>query len=195
MRSKTASVTVFNWLAAFFKRWGPLVLAAFTGGLGPAVLWVVNHWAQIRSAASNAFGDVVALARGFGGRILSAVGNLGSLLYKAGQAIVQGLVSGITSVWHSVTDKISSLLSGLSKAAKKLLGISSPSKVWAQFGRYMGLGVAVGLDSTRSAVAAAGARVSLAAARRRLLVGRRRRRRGAQSIVISPARRGPAHHR
>ena len=38
---KTASVTVFNYLVAFFKRWGPLVLAAFTGGLGPAVLWVV----------------------------------------------------------------------------------------------------------------------------------------------------------
>jgi phage-related protein len=161
---KSATLTVFGALVEFFKRWGPLVLAAFTGGLGPAVLWVVNHWSQIRSGASDAFGAVVSLAKGFGGRILAAVGNLGSLLYGAGQAIVHGLVSGITSVWHTVTDKISSLLSGLSKAAKKLLGIASPSKVWAQLGRYMGLGVAVGLDGTRSAVAAAGARVFAAAA-------------------------------
>ena len=86
---KTASVTVFNWLVAFFKRWGPLVLAAFTGGLGPAILWVVNHWTQIKTAAATAFTAVVALAKGFGGRILSAVGNLGTLLYNAGQAVVQ----------------------------------------------------------------------------------------------------------
>ena len=38
------------------------------------------------------------LAKGFGGRILSAVGNLGRLLYNAGQAVVQGFVNGITSV-------------------------------------------------------------------------------------------------
>ena len=184
---KTASVTVFNYLVAFFKRWGPLVLGAFTGGLGPAVLWVVSHWSQIKSGASDAFGAVVSLAKGFGGRILSAVGDLGSLLYKAGQAIVQGLVFGITSVWHTVTDKISSLLSGLSGAAKKLLGISSPSKVWASFGRYMGLGVAVGLDGTRSTVAAAAARVFASAAGGGMsspaFAGGGV---GAQSVVISP---------
>jgi phage-related protein len=181
---KTATSTVFNWIVAFLKRWGPLVLGAFTGGLGPAVLWVVNHWSQIRNAASDAFGAVVSLAKGFGGRILSAVGNLGSLLYGAGQAIVHGLVNGITSVWHSVTDKISSLLSGLSKAAKKLLGINSPSKVWAQLGKYMGLGMAAGLDSSRAAVAAAGNRVFSAAAGGS--PGFAGAGFGAQSVVISP---------
>lgn len=184
---KTASVTVFNFLVSFFKRWGPLVLAAFTGGLGPAILWVVNHWTQIKSAASTAFGAVVALAKGFGGHILSAVGDLGSLLYNAGQAVVQGFVHGITSVWSTVTSTISHLLSGLSSAAKKLLGISSPSKVWAQFGKYMGLGVAVGLDSTRSAVAAAGSRVFAAASGGTFspsFAGAGAG--GAQSVVISP---------
>ena len=160
---KSATLTVFNALVTFFKRWGPLVLAALTGGLGPAILWVVNHWTQIKNGASDAFNAVVSLAKGFGGRVLSAVGNLGSLLYSAGQAIVHGLVNGITSVWHSVTDKISSLLSGLSKAAKKLLGIASPSKVWASYGQFMGLGMAAGLDSSRAAVAAAGNRVFAAA--------------------------------
>ena len=56
---KTATLAVFNALVTFFKRWGPLVLAALTGGLGPAILWVVGHWNQIRTAASDAFGAVV----------------------------------------------------------------------------------------------------------------------------------------
>ena len=161
---KSASVAVFNYLVAFFKKWGPLVLGAFTGGLAPAVLWIVSHWTQIKSAAVNAFNDVVSYAKGFGGRVLSAVGNLGSLLYKAGQAVVEGFVNGIRSVWSTVTSTISHLLNGLSGAAKKLLGIGSPSKVWAEFGKFMGRGVAGGLDSTRSTVAAAGARVFSAAA-------------------------------
>jgi hypothetical protein len=182
---KSASVAVFNFLVAFFRRWGPLVLAAFTGGLGPAILWVINHWTQIKTAASNAFNAVVSLAKSFGGRILSAVGNLGSLLYSIGRDIVMGLVNGITAYWHFVTDKLNSLLHGLSSAAKKLLGIASPSKVWAQFGKYMGLGVAVGLDSTRSTVAAAGARVFAAAGGGSFGAGSGGGF-GAQSVVIAP---------
>ena len=183
---KTASVTVFNFLVSFFKRWGPLVLAAFTGGLGPAVLWVVNHWTQIKSAAATAFTAVVALAKGFGGRILWRWATW-ALLYNAGQAVVQGFVHGITSVWSTVTSTIFHLLSGLSSAAKKLLGISSPSRVWAEFGKYMGLGVAVGLDSTRGAVAAAGSRVFAAAAGGTSLAAfAAAGAGGAQSVVISP---------
>jgi len=160
---RSATLTVFNALVSFFKRWGPLVLAAFTGGLGPAILWVVSHWTQISSAASDAFGAVVSLAKGFGSRVRSAVGDLSKLLYCVGRDIVMGLLHGITDFWHVVTDKLSSLISGLSKAAKKLLGIGSPSKVWAEFGRWTALGFAAGLDSNRAAVAAAGARVFAAA--------------------------------
>jgi phage-related protein len=156
---KSATSSVFNWIVSFFKRWGTLVLAALTGGLGPAVLWVLGHWAQIRSAASDAFGAVVSLAKGFGGRVLGAVGNLGSLLYSAGQAVVHGFVNGITSVWSSVTSTISHLLSGLSKAAKKLLGISSPSKVFADIGRQTAAGLAAGMDGGRGLVSAAAGRM------------------------------------
>jgi phage-related protein len=161
---KAATLTVFNALVSFFKRWGPLVLAAFTGGLGPAVLYVVTHWRQIQTAASDAFNAVVGFARSFGSRVKSAVGDLGKLLYSVGRDIVMGLLNGITAYWHFVTDKLSSLIHGLSSAAKKLLGIGSPSKVFFAHGRWTGLGFAGGLDSTRSAVAAAGARVFGAAA-------------------------------
>ncbi len=156
---KSATVTVFNFLVAFFKRWGPLVLTVMTSGLYPVVMFLIRNWTKIRDGAVSAFGAVVSFVRGFPGRILSALGSIGSLLYTVGGDLVHGFVNGISAAWHLVTDKLHSLISGLSSAAKKLLGIGSPSKVWAKFGEYTGMGFAVGLDRSRSAVAAAGARV------------------------------------
>jgi phage-related protein len=45
------------------------------------------------------------------GRVLSAIGNLGSLLYNAGQNIIQGLINGISSMIGAVASKISSVAS------------------------------------------------------------------------------------
>lgn len=152
---RTASLAVWNALVAFFKGWGPRVLAALSGPLGALVLFVARNWGKIREAASAAFGAVVSFARSFPARVKSAVGNLGKLLYSAGQDVVRGLLDGIVAAWHWVTDKLRSLIGGLSGTAMKLLGISSPSKVFAGIGREVGAGMALGIEKSSGLAASA----------------------------------------
>ena len=116
-------------------------------------------WDRVKSGASSAINAVVTFFSNVGSRIKGAIGDVGSMLYNVGQQIVQGLVNGIVSAWHWVTDKLSSLISGLGSAAKKLLGISSPSKVFMEIGHFTGQGLAAGLDASRGAVSAAAARM------------------------------------
>jgi len=91
------------------------------------------------------------------GEKIKGVVNFGKVLYDAGQAIVQGLVNGIVSAWHWVTDKLRKPDRRLSSAAKKLLGISSPSRVFAEIGRQTAAGLAVGMDQGARTVARAAA--------------------------------------
>jgi len=161
---KRTALAVFNSLAGFFRSWGPLIVTILTGPIGALVIKIARNWDRIRSSAVAAFGAVVSLARGFPGRIRSAVGNLGRLLYSAGRDLVYGLRDGISAAWSAVTARISSLIASLSGAAKKALGIRSPSKVFAEIGRQSGAGLVLGLEGSRSLVAAAGARLADAAA-------------------------------
>ncbi len=161
---KRSAFTVFNGLAGFFRSWGPRIVTILTGPIGALVLTIARNWDRIRSSAAAAFGAVVSFARGFPGRIRSAVGNLGRLLYSAGRDVVYGLRDGISAAWSAVTERIRSLISSLSGVAKKALGISSPSKVFAEIGRQSGAGLVLGLEGSRGMVAAAGARLAGAAA-------------------------------
>ena len=131
------------------------------------------------AVSCSAVSAVVNFFDNIGGKIKNAIGNAGQLLYSVGQAIVQGLVSGIVGAWHWVTDKLSSLISGLSSAAKKLLGITSPSKVFMEIGHFTGQGLAAGLDASRGTVADAAARMLGAAS-------------GGASFGVAPAFAGAA---
>lgn len=159
---KSATVSVFGAVVSFFKTWGPRILTVLAGPLGVVVRMVIQHWSQIKAAAAAAFNAVVSFARSFGGRIKGAVGSLGHLLYSVGEDIVRGLVSGIGAAWHWVTDKLHSLVSGLSSVARKALGINSPSKVFAKIGGSVGEGMASGIRSWEGTVRRASLNLSRA---------------------------------
>jgi len=61
-----------------------------------------------------------------------------------GTNIVSGLWEGIQSMAAWLTKKVKNFFSGIVKSAKKVLGISSPSKVFAGIGENMGQGVGTG---------------------------------------------------
>jgi hypothetical protein len=79
-------------------------------------------------------------------------------LFHVGQDIVNGLIDGIGSLAHAVTDALLALIPGPLKRFASRLGIGSPSKVFAGFGRNIGQGLVVGMDSMHRPVSdAAGA--------------------------------------
>jgi hypothetical protein len=63
------------------------------------------------------------LVRGIPGRIRSGLGNLGSLLYNSGRAIIQGLINGILNMMGNVKSAIKSVLN----SARNMLPFS-PAK-------------------------------------------------------------------
>jgi len=69
--------------------------------------------ASLAAAVGHYLGDVVTFFRRLPGEIVSAVGNLGSLLLHAGESLISGLITGIENAipgLHSVLSWVSSLI-------------------------------------------------------------------------------------
>jgi hypothetical protein len=98
-------------------------------------------------------GNVLGFFSGLGGRILGALGNVGSILFSAGANIVQGLIDGIGSmmgaIGRAVLDIVPAAIRGPFEA---LLGIHSPSTVAIWWGQMLGLGLIKGVDESKPAV-------------------------------------------
>ena len=90
-------------------------------------------------------------ARSFAGTISSALEQARQTAsaggYRVGAAIAQGVQSGIAAGSSSVYASIQSLCEGAVAAAKKDLGIASPSKVFADIGGFMAMGLSEGLGA------------------------------------------------
>lgn len=72
-------------------------------------------------------------------------------LGEVGRNMMQGLAAGITSagsaIWTAISAPISNAISGV----KSMLGIASPSRVFAEIGGFTGEGFAVGVDDAAPA--------------------------------------------
>lgn len=76
----------------------------------------------------------------------------GSMLFDIGKLIVQGLISGIESMLGAANSAIKNLGNGIVSNVKTLLGIKSPSTVFAEIGSNIGQGLANGIIGTQAAV-------------------------------------------
>jgi phage-related protein len=64
----------------------------------------------VRTAVSDAIGDVVRTVSGLKGRITGALGNVGSLLYNSGRSLISGFISGIKSMLSAAKDAASAVV-------------------------------------------------------------------------------------
>ena len=112
----------------------------------------------ITSAFGTLLGKVGALAKKIPTAIKSGLGNLTSI----GKNLITGLWNGIKSAFDSTIAKVKALASKLPSAVKKVLGIHSPSRVFAEIGMYTGEGFALGIErSYRQVQSAMGGLYSL----------------------------------
>lgn len=116
---KTRTVAIFTGVKTAISNALNLVKRIFLNFTGPGL--IIKHWSTIRTRTTQAFESVraavrnkidavVGIIRGIAGRVLGAIGSFNRLLYSKGQALIQGLIDGITA-------KISSLRSKVSEAA------------------------------------------------------------------------------
>lgn len=81
--------------------------AAFTSLPG----WAQGVFVRLKDAAQGQLQRLITFMTGLPGRIRSAFGNPGSLLYSIGQAIMRGLISGISSLISTLTSKLNFITS------------------------------------------------------------------------------------
>ena len=93
-------------------------------------------------------GKVIGLARKIPTAIKSGVGSLLGI----GKDMIAGLWNGIKQKFDNVIERVKALASKLPKAVKKVLGIESPSKVFAEVGKWIPEGLAVGIEKNLNSV-------------------------------------------
>lgn len=109
------------------------------------------------SGLRDGVGGVVRFVGGIPKRFLGAIKGEKTLLHGVGGDIVDGLKQGISDKWHDVTGFLSGKIAGLSKVAKKILHINSPSKVFAEIGHGIGEGMHLGIKTSMPMVERASA--------------------------------------
>lgn len=110
-------------------------------------------WDGLTSAVSGAVSGVISFVSALPGQIVSALGNLGSLLFDAGRNILQGLIDGVASMVGGVIDSVVGAVSSVVDSVLGFLGIHSPSRVFREIGVNTGLGLILGIDDMAPKVA------------------------------------------
>lgn len=109
------------------------------GGLSSA-------WAAVSSGASAAWEALKSAPAAALAYLLSLPGQIASV----GADIIAGLVNGITSNAGAILQALIAPIQGGIAAVKSLLGIASPSKVFAQIGEHTAAGFEGGVDAGAS---------------------------------------------
>ena len=117
-----------------------------------------NHWPEMKEAGMEAFENAILgmtdnsifykMGEAVGSLIAKALDKIKSFIEefkKMGQAIMDGLISGIKDKIQAVTDTIGNVAGAVSGAFKTMLGIASPSKVFEQYGKFLDEGLAEGI--------------------------------------------------
>lgn len=82
------------------------------------------------------------------GAVINGLAQLPGKMLEIGKNVVQGLWNGISSMANWIGEKVSGFFGGIIDGAKNLLGIHSPSKVFARLGQFTAEGFGEGWDDS-----------------------------------------------
>lgn len=84
-------------------------------------------------------------------------------LKSIGSDMIKGLINGVGSMAKSLVSKVEGVVGDAVSAAKNLLGIHSPSRVFMEIGEFTGEGYEIGLDSMVTSIKKASEKMAAAA--------------------------------
>lgn len=109
------------------------------GFLNSVITNVLNFVSQMGQQAVNA-------ATGFANSLINGLASIPGRVASIGSNIVQGLVNGVTGAAGKLVGAVKGAVNNAIQAAKNLLGIKSPSRVFRKIGQYTMQGAALGVD-------------------------------------------------
>lgn len=114
----------------------PGQIISFFGGIITNVLtWVSQMGQQAANAATQ-----------FASNLINGLASIPGQVTSIGSNIIQGMVNGVTSAAGRLIDSVKGAVDDAINAAKNLLGIHSPSRVFRKIGQYTMQGAALGVD-------------------------------------------------
>jgi phage-related protein len=155
---KAVASAVWNWLrSATAATWNFITgivrgqINALRSAVGAVAGFFRSAWDRASTAVKTVVGGLVGFVKGIPGKILSALGDLGSLLYNAGKAVIQGLIDGIKNMIGAVGSAVSGVASTIRNflpfsPAKEgpLSGSGSPFKAGQKIAQMVGEGIGSG---------------------------------------------------
>lgn len=131
----------------------PAIINAMKG----AASWLLSAGRDVLVGLLNGIkgkvGSLLSFMGSIPGKTLSALGNVGSILYGAGVSLITGLGNGIYNHARDwLAAKVASVADWIPGWIKRRLGIASPSKVTTALGREVANGLAAGMDDGRNDV-------------------------------------------
>lgn len=103
---------------------------------------------KLANGILSAIPDLISVLPQVVAAILSGFSSAVSGVFEIGKNIVMGLWDGIKSMGSWIAEKIGDFLGGIVDGAKDLLGIHSPSRVFADIGKNMALGLGDGWEDS-----------------------------------------------
>ena len=139
-------------MVGFVSSCGTNIVSAIRGAIQnlPSTLASIgrNGISSLGSAIRGAVGFVTSAASSIGSSIMGALSSITGRVDSIGSQIVQGIANGISGAAGVVVSKITGVVGGAIDAAKNLLGIHSPSRVFRKIFGYVMEGAALGIDDT-----------------------------------------------
>lgn len=123
----------------------------------------IKNVTKLAQDVGRGIGEVIDWFAALPGRIGDTLSGAARWLVNVGRDIVDGLWNGIKGGWDWLTDMIGGLVDDLIGGVKDLLGIKSPSRVFAEIGSQMGAGLRVGLEAAQTSVVNAATGLAAAA--------------------------------
>jgi hypothetical protein len=95
--------------------------------------------------------------------VTEALPGIVKIFFNLGKGIVEGIWAGIQGLWSWLLEQIHAKLMELPELVRNLLGIHSPSTVFAEIGEELARGMALGMTTGQSLVRSAGGALAAAA--------------------------------
>lgn len=133
-----------DWVRLQIDRVSKVVSAFYDQYVRPMVDRVIRGFDRVRDTVT-----------GWKDKLVGALSGAGRWLVDAGRNVVQGFINGIKSLAGTIGSAFLDMVPGWIKGPfKKALGIASPSRLFAEYGRNIGEGLIVGVGSMEGAVQA-----------------------------------------
>nr|DAD95483.1 MAG TPA: tail tape measure protein [Siphoviridae sp. ctFbs2] len=131
----SAGSRFISGIAGFMSALPGNIASWLSGVISTVVGWVSQFASNATSAASQ-----------FASNLINGLASIPGQVTSIGSNIIQGMVNGVTGAAGRLINSVKGAVDDAINAAKNLLGIHSPSRVFRKIGQYTMQGAALGVD-------------------------------------------------